>query len=94
LLVYFNPIPMALLPSTSTASHAWVGSVGRLAGAASSTRLVTRQTARAEGTRQGRRGRVRHAARARRRQGSLDGQPPCGRVTRACVDSTVCLEVS
>src|SRR5260370_29983153 len=67
-----------------------VGSVGRLAGAASSTRLVTRQTARVEGTRQGRRGRARRAERGRRREGNLDGQPPCGRVARACVDSTVC----
>ena len=62
---------------------AGVGSVGLLTGAASSTRLVTRITAQAEGTRQGRRGRARDAGRARRRQGSLDGQPPCGRVTRA-----------
>jgi hypothetical protein len=96
LSVCFNPIPIASPPSTSTASRVWVGSVGLLAGTASSTRLMTRQTARVAGTRQGRRDRARHAGRVRRRltaEGSLDGQPPCGRVTRACVDSTVCLEV-
>jgi hypothetical protein len=88
LLACSNPILVVPARSTGVSSQAWVGSVGRLAGAASPTRLVTRQTARAEGTSQGRRDRARHAGRARRRQGSLDGQPPCGRVS-ASLDGLV-----
>jgi len=66
--------------STCAPSRAWVGSVGLLAGAASSSTLGTRP-------RHGRREPVKagaterqERARTRRRQGSLDGKQPCRRV--------------
>jgi hypothetical protein len=78
-----------------SAPSAWVGSVGRLAGAASSTRLVTRQTAQAEGTRQGRRVRARHAERRRgAERGALTGSRRAVGSERAWVDSAIRREVT